>query len=76
MAEANQTALETARTNSSVDWVNPDTGNRGSVTPTRTYQSASGVCREFTNTVYVGGRSEQAYGTACRQSDGSWKIIQ
>lgn len=76
MAQANQKAFETAKTNSSVDWVNPDTGNSGTVTPTRTYESSRGVCREFTQTVLVGGRNQQAYGTACRQTDGSWKIIQ
>ena len=76
MAEANQRALETSKTNSGVNWVNPDSGNSGTITPTRTYESASGVCREFTQSVMVGGRSQQAYGTACRQSDGSWKIIQ
>lgn len=76
MAEANRTALENSQTNASVDWVNPDTGNSGSVTPTRTYESSRGVCREFTNTVSIGGQSQQAYGTACRQSDGSWQVIQ
>jgi len=25
--------------------------------------------------VIVGGQEEQAYGTACRQPDGSWKIV-
>jgi surface antigen len=25
--------------------------------------------------VTVGGRAEQAYGTACRQPDGSWQIV-
>ncbi|SVA64445.1 uncharacterized protein METZ01_LOCUS117299, partial [marine metagenome] len=32
-------------------------------------------CREFTTTVLIGGEEQQGYGTACRQSDGSWKII-
>ena len=76
MQDANQKALETAKTNSSVEWVNPDSGNRGTITPTRTYSNGSGVCREFTQTIYIGGKSQQGYGTACRQSDGSWKIIQ
>jgi len=25
--------------------------------------------------VTVGGETEQAYGTACRQPNGSWKIV-
>lgn len=28
--------------------------------------------REYTTTILVGGREEEAYGTACLQSDGSW----
>lgn len=28
--------------------------------------------REYTTTIIVGGREEEAYGTACLQSDGSW----
>lgn len=32
-------------------------------------------CREYTRTVYIGGRAQDAYGTACLQSDGSWMIV-
>ena len=31
-------------------------------------------CREFTKTIYVGGRAQQGYGVSCRQPDGSWHI--
>jgi hypothetical protein len=31
-------------------------------------------CREFQNTVIVGGKPQQAYGTTCQQADGSWQI--
>ena len=48
----------------------------GSVTATREGTSTSGrYCREFQQEINVGGRIEQAYGTACRQSDGSWEVI-
>ena len=67
--------LETARTGSSREWVNPDSGTEYTVTPTRTYDSGYGTpCREFTMDAEVGGRTEQVYGTACRQADGSWKM--
>ena len=33
-------------------------------------------CREFTQTITVGGRPQQAYGTACRQADGTWQVVQ
>jgi len=31
-------------------------------------------CREFEQTVMIGGRPQQAYGTTCRQTDGSWRL--
>ncbi len=73
--KAAQQSFETSRTGQSTSWSNPDSGNSGSVTPTRTYQTSSGqYCREYTQTVKVGGEKHEAYGTACRQADGSWKI--
>ena len=69
--------MEKAPINSVGKWENPDSGHGGSVTPTKTYTTTEGTpCREFTQTVTIGGQTEQAYGTACRQADGSWKIKQ
>jgi len=31
-------------------------------------------CREFERTVEIGGKPQKAYGTACRQPDGSWRF--
>jgi surface antigen len=73
-AEAQQRALESTPTGRPVAWTNPDTGHSGTVTPVRTFQSNRGYCREFQNTVIIDGKSENAYGTACRQPDGSWQI--
>lgn len=73
---AAQRALERNRTGSSETWRNPNSGNRGITTPIRSYQDASGRnCREYETKVVVGGRHETAYGTACRQSDGTWRVI-
>lgn len=59
-----------------VTWNNPESGNRGSYTPVRDGTSTAGrYCREYQQTVYVGGREEQAYGTACQQPDGSWEVV-
>ena len=68
-------ALETAPTGSTTSWRNPDTGSTYTVTPTRTYTSASGPCRDFTTRAVIDGREEVVQGTACRQSDGSWKTM-
>ena len=68
-------ALENYRTNETASWRNPDTGHQGSFTPTNTYQQADGTyCREFQQTITVGGEVHQGYGTACRQPDGTWQI--
>lgn len=72
-----QSALETTKSGTTSTWKNPDSGHSGTITPTRTYQVASGdYCREFTQTVNIGGKTEEAYGKACRQPDGAWQIVQ
>lgn len=77
-AYAAQTAsrsLETAPIGRTSQWRNPNSGHSGTFTPTRTYRRSSGqYCREYNTTVYVGGREQQGYGTACRQRDGSWQL--
>jgi surface antigen len=45
------------------------------MTPTNTYDSGTGPCREYTLDATIGGKTEQIYGTACRQPDGSWKVV-
>lgn len=72
-----QYALENSQTHQVSTWANPDTGHSGRFIPTRTYQTVQGqYCREYIQTVRIGGREEPAYGTACRQPDGSWAIVQ
>lgn len=75
MSQTTQAALEHTRTGTTSTWSNPDSGHGGSITPVDTYQREDGrYCREFQQTVTVGGETQQAYGTACRQPDGSWQI--
>ena len=71
-----QYSLESSKTGKTTTWNNPDSGNYGSFTPTRTYKKDNEYCREFTQKVTVAGKTQDAYGTACRQPDGSWKIVQ
>ena len=69
-------ALESNPSGQSSTWSNPDSGNSGTITPVRTSYSNSGQpCREYQQTVTIGGETQQAYGTACRQEDGSWRIV-
>ena len=73
--EAAQVKATTAPVGEQITW---DTGDAsGHVVTTRTGTGSSGLqCREFQQEVTVGGQTEQAYGTACLQEDGSWKITE
>jgi surface antigen len=73
-AQAAAQAFENNRTGQASVWNNPDSGNHGSITPTRTYQQSGQYCREYKQTIVVGGEPQTAYGTACRQPDGTWAI--
>lgn len=67
-------ALEYAPDGSDITWVGADSGHYR-VAPQRTFQQGEAYCREYTATATIGGRREQTYGTACRQPDGAWKLM-
>ena len=70
-----QTAATRAPMGETITWSNPNSGNSGSYTPVREGTRNSGeYCREFQETVTIGGETETAYGIACRKPDGSWEI--
>lgn len=72
---AGQEALESARSGTIVTWRNPDDGTSGSFVPKPAFQDHSGrICREFEQTVTIGGQLQQVWGTACRQPDGWWQL--
>ena len=74
---ATYSALELAPSGTATRWHNPDSGNSGATTPTSTYQAQNGeYCREYEQTVTIGDETQSAYGTACRQADGNWHIVQ
>ena len=69
-------AMEASPTCTTITWNNQQTGNYGSITPVQTYEPEPGrYCREFQQQVVIGGTLQDAYGTACRQPDGSWEIV-
>lgn len=72
---ATSNALEYNRSGTPASWTNPDSGNYGYTTPVRTYQTNGRDCRDFETTIYVDGRPETGRGSACRQADGTWRIM-
>lgn len=77
LAEKNaQNSLEYSRTGATSGWRNPDTGRYGDFTVRRTYAGSGGApCREYRTTVTIGDKRQKAYGTACKQPGGDWKIM-
>ena len=77
--KANQAVVQaqTAPLGDTITWNNPNNDHHGAITPTRDGTSQNGdYCREFYQTVSIGGKSQDAYGVACRQPDGTWRIVQ
>ncbi len=77
MTRASESA-HTAPVGQAISWNNPESGNHGSITPVRdgTDRASGAYCREYQTTVVVDGKTEKAFGQACRQPDGTWKVIQ
>ena len=66
----------TAPIGETITWRNPESGNYGTVTPSREGRTGDGrYCREYQSSIYVGGKYEQGVGTACRNPDGTWQIV-
>jgi len=78
LSDATQRALDEGAVGRSYDWANSQTGNRGTVTATSSsYARAEGQnCRDFSTSVTLReGRSGTSSGTACKQPDGSWRVV-
>ncbi len=73
-AVATNRVLETGQTST---WANTETGAKGSVSAQPTFKnSANEVCRDFSSTATVAdGSSGTGQGTACKQADGTWRIV-
>jgi surface antigen len=72
-----QQTFESNRSNQPNSWHNPDTGYDYTVTPTNSYtaQNSGQPCRDYTTEAVIDGRREVVHGTACRQSDGTWRTM-
>ncbi len=69
--------FEYAQDSQSIQWHNPDDRTSYNVTPINHFQTRDGrYCREYSSQATIGGRQRQTYGTACRQPDGSWQIVE
>lgn len=80
MDEADQAcaaqALEYAKLKQSVVWENQARGASYAITPTQIVRSGKGEeCRKYLLQTTVSGHLQKRVGTACRQDNGSWKLV-
>ena len=68
-------AYETGHSNVAKSWVNPDSGNRYTVTPQQAYTGPKGKpCRDARIEAVINGQPETVVTKACRTSDGMWEL--
>lgn len=68
-------SFEVAHDNQSVAWNNPDSRTDYTVTPVSSYKNRSGQnCRNYTSEVTIEGRRQASTGTACKDTNGEWRI--
>lgn len=70
--EAEYKALEYTQGGRPVAWKGSRSDRYGEVVAAQPYRVGSQDCRQYTHTIFIGGQSRSARGTACRNPDGSW----
>jgi surface antigen len=72
---AQMQALEAGPSGAPVAWRNPDSGRYGDVVPGPAYATNGITCRSYTQTIYIDGNPQAARGTACRNPDRTWTVV-
>lgn len=67
-------ALDHLPDNRQIAWTGED-GEIFRVTAERSYPAAGLLCRDYTTSTILSDRKVQTFGTACRQPDGQWEIV-
>lgn len=72
-----QIVLESYNNGHGLPWHNAETGNSGRITAVRTFQTDAGLfCRDFRDEMTVGGQEATYTETACRGTDGLWRLAE
>ncbi len=71
---ASQNAMQSGTTKT---WKNSDNGHHGTIAPEKGYTDQNGrYCREYSQSIIIDDSPHQSRGTACRGSDGVWKVVE
>ncbi len=77
MSTTTTKALEQGKAGQTYSWTNPESGNKGNVTPAQSFRNQDGsTCRDFSSKVSSAqGQNANGAGMACKQADGTWRIV-
>lgn len=69
-----QSALSNNDDGVKFEWMNPETGHKGSITPINSKKIQGLSCRDATIFNSAGGRTASSRFTFCQHEDGDWKL--
>jgi surface antigen len=73
--QANNTLQEQVKVGQTTIWTNPNNGHAAPYSPTDARPATGENCTYFESNVMMDGREEMAWGQACHQANGAWKIV-
>lgn len=74
MKSSVQKALNSNDDGVKLEWENPETGHKGSVTPLDRKKIQGLICRDAQIFNSAGGRTANSRFTLCQHEDGAWKL--
>ena len=69
-------ALEYGAGGASTEWISAKGSIGGKVLAGQPYRVGSQDCRQYNHTITSAGVDQSARGTACRNSDGTWSLLE
>ncbi len=75
MAKAIQRSLTENKDNEPEKWENQDSGNKGTLTPLKTYDAYNSRCRKLKIHSEAGGETAVSEFDFCLTESGEWKIL-
>ncbi len=67
-------AVTTTPVGDEATWHNRKTDTTYTVRPVRQYRHDGRMCRNYKTTIVIKGKQREAYGVACKDSQGRWQI--
>lgn len=69
-----QNAVSNTPVGSEANWTNQRTHATYTVRPIKQYHSSGRICRRYKTSVVINGKLRTAYGRACKDAQGRWRI--